>query len=228
MKHIGIVGISPIGTAHCYRIIVEKSADIFGVPVMHPEITLHNFSFRDYRNAGPENGNRWERVHDIILNSILKLKKIGADFAIIPANTVHYNFSYVEQNSPLPIINMIETTVRNCVDNGFRTPLILGTKLTMCGGLYEMKFHEHGINCVIPTIADIDKIDLAISGKLMAGKPESIILENIYNAIRTTNCDSIILACTELSSLMHSSNFEIPVIDSTELLADAALKMALQ
>lgn len=228
MKHIGIVGISAAGSALCYKLIVQKAAELFGTPTKHPEITIHNFSFYDYYNSGPDAEKGWAKVHDMILKSIEKLRKTGADFIIIPANTVHYNFGYLENRSPLPIINMVDITVSECIQQKINRPIILGTAFTIQGNLYQDKLLEKGIKPIIPNEKDCNILDNIIANNLIIGEVKNEHTSIIIDIINKTDCDSVILACTELPLVIGHQQVSMPVIDTTDLLARKAFEMALQ
>lgn len=226
MKHIGIVGISAIGSALCYRYIAEKSAS-HGFPVTHPEISIHNFSFDKYFNAGPNDPNGWNDVHDIILSSIERLKLIGADFVIIPANTVHYNFSYLEERSCLPILSILDITVNECVNQKIKDVIVLGTSYTMQGHLYNEKLMQHGINPISLNSEQCNFLNDVICSELMKGAVNSSSVEKIKAIIVSSRCDGVILACTELPMIFPEASLPMPIINTTELLAQRALEHAI-
>lgn len=227
MKHIGIVGISAIGSAMCYKIIVEKAAEN-GFPIKHPEITVHNFSFDKYFNAGPSTEKGWVDVHNMILLSIKKLKEMGADFVIIPANTVHHNFSYLESKSSLPILSIIDITINECVKRKFNKVAVLGTLHTMQGNLYSEKLEAKGIRQIIPDENGCNTIHEIIYSELMGRKNMPATTKKIVDIVTNLNCDAVILACTELPEILSEQSLGIAVVNSTELLAQRALEYACQ
>lgn len=226
MKHIGIVGITAEGSALCYRLIVSKAAELFGTPVKHPEITIHNFSFDEYFTAGPTEGEGWSRVHDKILLSIEKLKVAGSDFIIIPANTIHHDFKYLEKKSTLPIINMIDIVVNQCGAIASKKVGVLGTYFTMTGNLYRDELSQKGIETVVPNEEECRLVHSIITNDLLAGKANKNHTNILMGIIKNMNCDSIILACTELPLVIGSEHTKIPIINSTQLLANKALEYA--
>lgn len=227
MKHIGIVGISAMGSALCYKYIAEQAGKT-GFPSTHPEITIHNFSFHEYYNAGPDDNNGWNKVHDIILSSIAKLKAAGADFIIIPANTVHHDFSYLEKNSILPIISILDVTVDECRKRKLNNVAILGTTLTTQRKLYSKKLEEKNIKPIIPNNEECKIIHEIIYKELMHGIVEISSAMKIKNIVTGLNCEGVILACTELPLLVSEKYMGITVLNSTEILAQRAYEHACQ
>src|SRR5689334_17676944 len=107
MKHIGIVDITTVGACICANEIVSLAAknDPSG---KHPEFTLHSFSFDEYKKHVVSQD--WNALALKILKSIEKLKLTGAEFIIIPSNTPHYAIKFIQEKSPLPVLNLIEIT----------------------------------------------------------------------------------------------------------------------
>src|SRR3989344_7353490 len=105
MKHIGIVGITAEGASLCYRTICMEAAKRLG-NFIHPEITMHTRSFDQILKAQEERN--WNKVAGLLLDSLKKLATAGADFAIIPGNSVHYAIGTVLEKSPIPVISIVD------------------------------------------------------------------------------------------------------------------------
>jgi aspartate racemase len=227
MKHIGIVGITALGSSLCYKLIVEKSyinKPVF--PIIHPEITVNNISFDLYYKAGPSLEYGWQKVHDIILESIIKLKNAGAEFVIIPANTVHFNFSYLQENSCLKILNIVDLTLEYCLLKKVKKSLILGTSFTNNGNLYSDYLSKKGVECLYLS----ESLNLILQDMILnlsCCKKISInLLDELVKSVNLMDCDSVILACTELNLIADKfSNKKI--IDSLDILSENALMYSL-
>lgn len=226
MQHIGIVGVTAEGSALCYRLIVSMAAEYLYSSILHPEISIHNFSFHEYYSVGPTVNEGWDRVHDKLLLSINKLKNIGADFVVIPANTVHHNFHYLEEKSPLPIINIIDLAVSECEKLQIRTVGLLGTNFIMNSDLYKHKLLEKNIIQILPCEEDQIYVDNIIND-FISNKPVISKSNNLIKIIDKMNCDTVIFACTELPLILKSYDVEMQFINTTALLAEAALKRAI-
>ena len=116
-KHIGIVACSAEGAALCYRTICKEGTNVLGKH-NHPEISMHTFPLSEYMKY-IEKG-EWEDVADIMLSSVRKLAKIGADFAICPDNTIHQAFEQVTRESPIPWLHIAEEVVVEAKKNNYR------------------------------------------------------------------------------------------------------------
>ncbi len=227
MKHIGIVGITAEGAALCYRTICSESTPLLGLN-NHPEISLHQFPFLEYHTHLQNKD--FEKVGRLILKSIEKLKKSGADFAIIPSNTPHYAWRYFKKDSQLPLLSIVEITADECVKQKFERVGVLGTKSTMSGGLYQEPLKKRKIDYVVPSSADQEKINNAIFNEIIPDKysdTTSNVFIEIVKKLKRQGCDGVILGCTEIPLVINEKNSPLPIIDTTRVLAVKALEYAL-
>jgi len=224
--HIGIVACSAEGAALCYRTICMEAAATMGRHA-HPEITMHTHCLADYMEH-IEAGD-WEQVAALMLDSAEKLKLAGADFLISPDNTIHRAFGLVEKKSPLPWLHIAEEVAKSAREHGYRKLALTGTKFTMEGPVYPEVLARHSIECVAPSPLDRGKIDQIIFDELVNGvlRSESLgVLSVILSRMKSEGCDGAILGCTELPLLIGNETSPLPVLDSTRLLARAALRRA--
>jgi aspartate racemase len=222
--HIGIVGCSAEGAALCYRTICAKGAQLLG-PHAHPEITMHTHSLAAYVECFERND--WEGVADLMLDSASKLKCAGANFLICPDNTIHQAMSMVELRSPLPWLHIAEVVADEAVDHGYRQLGLLGTRWLVESDVYPQKLAAHGINYLRPTDEERVEINRIIMDELVYGvfRPESVTYHQlVIRRMKDEGCDAVVLGCTEIPLIISNKNSPLPVLDSTRLLAWAALK----
>ena len=227
MKHIGIVGCSFEGAALCYRTICLEAEALMGKHT-HPEITLHTISLAKYMEYLPD-GN-WNGVADLILRSAQALQCAGADFLICPDNTIHQALPFVQPCSPLPWLHIAEEVGKEAKKRGLRCLGLTGTKFLVRGPVYQEKLDALGIRYMKPTEAQQERINQIIFDELVRGeqKPESLrYFQQVIEEFKTRNCDAVILGCTEIPLLVHDGNSPLPTLDSTRLLARAALHNSL-
>lgn len=224
MKHIGIVAVTMVGAATCANTIVAEAAKI-DPSGKHPEISLNAFSFDRYKKLVLQQN--WNELADIILESISKLEKIGADFIIIPSNTPHYGYARIHELSPLPVLNLIDITVKECIKNKYQRVAVLGTSQTMNGGLYANLLNEHNIIPVIPKEATQNLVQHLIMDEIIPSRINPASVENLKNEIQQLDCDAVILGCTELPEVYNTEILAKPAIDTTRLLAKTALDFAI-
>lgn len=228
MKHIGIVGVSAEGAALCYSTIVQESAKILG-EFRHPEISLNNISFQTIVEAQRQKD--WHKVGEILLLSIKKLAQIGADFAIIPANSVHYSYDFLAKNSPIPIISIVDVVVEECQKRGYKKVGVLGIGLTMSEGLYGKPLQKAEIEVVIPSAEQQQILNTLIYQEIIPKKVTANTIDKavaVVQSLKKRGCDAVILGCTELPIVIVEENSPLPFVDTTRLLAKKALKLALQ
>ena len=225
-KHIGIVGCSAEGAALCYRTICTEGAALLG-PHAHPEVSMHTFSLAEY--MAPIYRGDWETVGRLMLASGEKLARIGADLLICPDNTIHQAMRFVAPRSPLPWLHIAEVVAEEAARRGFRRVALTGTKWLVGSELYPEKLAERGIACIRPEPAELDEISRIIMDELVYGvfRPEAVAtFQDIIARLKDEGCEAVILGCTEIPLIIHDGNSPLPVLDSTRLLARAALREA--
>jgi aspartate racemase len=227
-KHIGIVACSAEGAALCYRTICAEGAPLLG-PHAHPEISLHSHSLADYMDAIYRDD--WDAVGDLMLSSANKLAKAGADFLVCPDNTIHQAFSYVAPRSPLPWLHIAEVVAEEADARGFRRLGLTGTRWLVESEVYPEKLTARGLEYLRPDLAEREAINRIIMDELVYGvfKPASVTyFQQVITRLKDQGCDAVILGCTEIPLILSDSNSPLPVLDSTRLLARAALRFAIQ
>ena len=226
-QHIGIVACSAEGAALCYRTICIEAAARLG-PYAHPEITLQSLSFADYM-ARIERGD-WKGVAELMLASANTLASAGADFLICPDNTIHQALPHVLPRSPLPWLHIAEIVAEEARARGYRNLGITGTCWLSDSEVYPEKLVACGLEYRRPSAAERDEINRIIMEELVLGitKPEQVkYLQTVIARMKKEGCDAVVLGCTELPLIMNDANSPLPTLDSTRLLARAALQQAM-
>ncbi len=225
-QHIGIVGCSAEGAALCYRTICIEGASLLGGHA-HPEVSLHTPSLADYV-ACLKRGD-WAGVSELMLASAQKLAACGADFLICPDNTIHQAFGRVAPRSPLPWLHIAEVVAAEAAGRGFCRLGLTGTKWLMESTVYPEKLAARGLAHVVPEPGARAEISRIIMEELVYGdvKPDSVAsLQQTIANLKGAGCDAVVLGCTELPLVIDDANSPLPVLDSTRLLARAALRRA--
>lgn len=173
----------------------------------------------------------WQGVGELMLSSANKLAKIGADFLICPDNTIHQALPYVEPRSPLPWLHIAEVVAARAVERGFRRLGLTGTRWLVESEIYPEKLTARGLEHVRPNAAEREEINRIIMDELVCGvfKPDSVAcFQRVIGRMNDEGCDAVVLGCTEIPLIMDDSNSPLPTLDSTRLLAQAALRRAVQ
>ena len=225
--HIGIVACSAEGAALCYRTVCLEGAALLG-PHAHPEVSMHTHPLADYMDCICRGD--WQGVAGLMLSSANKLAAIGADFLICPDNTIHQAMPWVAPRSPLPWLHIAEAVAAKAAERGLRRLAVTGTRWLVDSEVYPDKLAARGLAAVRPSPAERDEIDRIIMDELVCGvfKPESVAAFQrvIARMRREEGCDAVVLGCTEIPLIVDDSNSVLPTLDSTRLLARAALARA--
>jgi aspartate racemase len=227
ISHIGIVAATAEGAALCYRTLCLEADRVMGRRHAHPEITLHSFPLHRYLDAIDRDD--WEGVAALMSQSAAKLEQAGADFIICPNNTLHRAFSLVE--SSIPWLHIATPVVEEVGEHQWHRVGILGTQTIMVGGVYTEILQQSGIETVMPEKDDRIRIQHIIRNELVAGlftRKSRVFIQNIVADMALKGTEAVILACTELPLLMSGHQTALPLLDSTRLLAHAALRDGIQ
>jgi aspartate racemase len=227
-QHIGIVAGSAEGAALCYRTICTEGAEVLG-PHGHPEVSMHTHPLAEYMQCIYRGD--WQGVGELMLSSADKLASIGAAFLICPDNTFHQALPYIASRSPLPWLHIAEVVVEQAAERGFRRLGLSGTRWLVESEVYPEKLAARALEYVRPTPTEREEINRIIMDELVYGifKPEAIAyLQQVYGRMKDEGCDAVVLGCTEIPLIMSDSNSPLPTLDSTRLLARAALRRAVQ
>ena len=228
MKHIGIVACSAEGAALCYRTICTEAPALLG-KYAHPEVTVHTFPLADYMRD-IEAGD-WQAVADLMLASVKKVAGAGADFAICPDNTIHQAFALFVDKSPIPWLHIAGVVAEEAGYHGYRKLGILGTRFLAEGPVYREKLDAAGIGHMTPEKADRERINSIILDELVAGvftDEARDYFTGVIKELKEQGCDAVVLGCTEIPLIVTPESSPLPVLDSTRLLARAALKKAIK
>ena len=227
-QHIGIVGCSAEGAALCYKTICAEGAQLLG-PHAHPEVSMHTPSLAAYVDC-LERGDL-QGVGELMLASANKLANIGADFLICPDNTIHQALPHVEPRSPLPWLHIAEVVAAEAARRDFRRIGITGTRWLVDSEVYPDKLTARGLAYMRPSDVECDEINRIIMDELVYGvfKPEAVAcFQRVIGRMKEEGCDAVVLGCTEIPLIMNDTNSPLPTLDSTRLLARAALRRAVQ
>ena len=225
--HIGIVACSVEGAALCYRTIVLESEKLLG-GYRHPRITLDNLPLDGYMTALDHN--ELPAAGDLLRRSMGTLAQAGAAFGICPDNSVHLALPYAG-TTVLPMLHIADVVADHAAKQGYHRVGVLGMRVTMESSLYADALRIHTIEAVSPDAADARIVDDLIRRELVRGLFTSTArrsFQKVIDALRRRKCDAVVLGCTEIPLLIEPDDSILPVLDSTRLLAKAALRRALE
>ncbi len=227
-QHIGIVACSAEGAALCYRTICAEGPALMGEH-NHPEISMHTFPLAQYMN--PIYVDDWGTVARLMILSAEKLAASGANFAICPDNTIHQPFEKVREGSPIPWLHIAEVVGAEANRIGAERVGVLGTKYLMTGPVYPDALKKFSISVEIPCKDDREEIDRIIFKELVNGifsESSRLFFNDVITKLKTHGCTAVVLGCTEIPLLVDPDDCPLPTLDSTRLLARAALRTAIE
>jgi len=228
MLHIGIVACSTEGAALCYRTISFEGTRALGRH-NHPEVSLHSHALANYMKS-IDSGD-WGRVAELMVSSAERLARAGADFLICPDNTIHQAFDLVEHSSPRPWLHIAREVAREARHRKFKRLAVLGTRYLMEGPVYREALELAGIEFRVPGRQQRDRTNQIIFDELVNGQilPGSLAYYvEVIRAMKDEGCDAVVLGCTEIPLLVTPESSPLPVLDSTRILASAAVRKAVE
>jgi aspartate racemase len=228
MLHIGILAHSADGAALCFLEMVREASRRLG-PHRHPEITLSILpmapTLEDYAEGN------LAAVRAYLAGTARRLANAGCDFFVCPDNTAHLALDLPGGESlHLPWLHIGEIVAERAQAEGYRCVGLLGTRWTMEGPVYPAAFARRGIALRTPAPADRALVDGVIFGELCQGRlldASRSEFARIIEGLRQAGCDAVALSCTEIPLLITPDASPLPTLDSTRLLAHAAVEAAL-
>jgi aspartate racemase len=221
IPHIGIVAGTADGAALCYRTLCHEAERLHDRRAQ-PEITLHALPLEAYLTS--IDAEDWVGVAALMSRSASILAQAGAEVIVCPNNTLHRAFEFTR--SSVPWLHIATAVGAEAVRQGFRQVGLLGTQVVMEGTVYQPIFARSGIEIVVPSAPERIDLDRIIRTELIRGTylPQSRqYVEDVISAMAGDGADAVILGCTELPLLLSDARSRLPLLDSTRLLARAAL-----
>ena len=229
MKTIGLIGgMSWESTIPYYRIINEEVKNRLG-GLHSAKIVLYSVEFDEIEKC--QSNGEWEKSGDILGNAAKAVESAGAYFLLICTNTMHKVVPQIASMIDIPIIHIADATADELEKNNTRSIGLLGTKYTMTQDFYKQRLIDRGIRVLIPDEGDIETVNTVIFDELCVGKISDVSREKLKEIITKLKCkgaEGVILGCTEIGLLIHQSDVDIPVFDTTVIHARKAAELAIE
>lgn len=227
MKHIGILAHSFEGATLCFRTACLEGVEQLG-PHMHPETTMTCSAMALVLDAWERGDN--EQLRAFFMEDSGKLAAAGCDFFVCPDNTAHIALESPGEPFPLPCLHIGEVVAGEAARAGFKKVGILGTNWTMNGPVYPGALGRRGIEWAVPDDADRRIVHDIIMDELCLGIIRDQAREayvGIIEKLANQGCNAVALVCTEIPLLISAEDSPLPILDSTRLLAKAAVEVAI-
>ena len=225
--HIGILAHSGDGAALCFLEMIREAARRLGAHE-HPEITLSILPMGPSLELYRRKDLAGVRAH--LGRTIRRLADAGCDFFVCPDNTAHIALELPGEEWPLPALHIAEIVAERARADGRRCVGLLGTRWTMEGPVYPAAFARRGIGLRTPPADDRALVDRVIFDELTQGRIVDASRREylrVVEGLEREGCDAVALSCTEIPLLVTPDVSPLPTLDSTRLLARAAVDAAL-
>lgn len=230
MKKLGLIGgMGPQSTVPYYMNIVYGIRERVN-PDFFPNLTVESlnvFEILHYIGAG-----EYKKVIDLFLGALENLKNTGCEIAALTANTAHIVFDELVEQSPLPLISIVESTCAEAKLRGYKKLALLGTNFTMERDFYKKPFLREGIEIIAPETAERKLIDDRIVSELEMGVVKNSTRQEfieIINRLKSDgHADAVILGCTELPLILSDETSPIPCLDTVKIHSQALIEASLR
>ena len=230
MKKIGMIGgFGPESTLDYYRRIQARYRKL-AKDDSYPEIIINSMDMTAMLRLVAEK--KWEELVAFLVGGIESLRKAGADFAFVSANTPHIVFEQVKQQSPIELISIVEATRQYADQLGLRNVGLLGTSFTMNSNYYQTEFNKSTIRMIVPKVEEKQ----FIQEKLMSEIEQGIFLDStrqdllciVKRMMDTDKIEGVVLGCTELPLILTKNEFGIPFLNTTEIHVESIVQKCMQ
>ena len=200
----------------------ERGQDVY------PKIVIDSVDMTEHIEAFSKGD--YDKICDLLIESLDALKSAGAEIAAVTANTEHIVWDRACSRFPLPVISIVDEVVTHIKHCGYKRVLVFGTEFTMTSGLYEKAFIKNGIIPIIPDDEDKEIIGNLIYPNLENGIviPEDKVkmIELAEKYIEAQNADSMLLGCTEIPLMLSDEDISVPTLKSTDIHINAIYRYA--
>ena len=227
MKKIGIIGgLGPEATIDYYKEIINAFKNEKG-DLNYPEIIIYSVNMSEFLSLMKEK--KYDQVTTLLLEKIEGLKRTGAEFAVLSANTPHLLFDRIKEKCGIPMISIVEATCNESLKRGYKRTGLFGTGFTMEASFFTDIFKEQGIDVIMPDKKDRDLINHRLFSEIELGifKDDTrlMLIGIIEKMVQEQHIDSLILGCTEFPLILKESSYAgIPMLNTTKIHVDAIVK----
>jgi len=226
MKKIGLLGgMSWESTIVYYQQLNRLARERLG-GLHSADLLLWSFDFaviEKYQASGD-----WQGVTNLMTDAAQALETGGSECLLICTNTMHKMAAEVQASVDIPLIHIADATAPAIRDAGCESPLLLATGYTMEQDFYKGYLQRrHKIDVMVPDKADRSTVHNVIYDELCQGIVSSESRAKYLEIVERCSPDGVIFGCTEVGLLLSPGDLTLPVFDTTQLHAKAAMDFAL-
>jgi aspartate racemase len=229
MKTIGMIGgMSWESSIEYYRIINQTVREKLG-GLHSAKSIMVSVEFAEIEAL--QHQNRWDELASIMIEAARSLERGGADFVIICTNTMHKLYDGVQNKIKIPMLNIADATAEKIKADGIDKIALLGTRFTMEEDFYKGRLvDKYGLDVIIPSPEQMEIVHRVIYDELCAGIIKTDSKQRYAEIIQdlvAEGAEGVILGCTEIGLLVKQADSPVPLYDTTEIHARAAVDCAL-
>lgn len=229
MKTIGLLGgMSWESSAEYYRIVNEEVRQKLG-GLHSAKCVLFSVDFEEVEYL--QRQNKWTEAGHLLAEAGRALEKAGAELIVLCTNTMHKVIEELEKGVAVPVIHIADATAQKIQEENLSAVGLLGTKYTMEMDFYKSRLTENGLAVLIPEERDRNRINQIIFDELCLGEirqPSKEYYQEVINKLIEDGAEGIILGCTEIGLLIKPEDSPVPIFDTAEIHAKAAVEIALE
>ena len=172
----------------------------------------------------------WDGVAKVVSDAATRLKASGAEGLLLASNTTHKVYEPVARLSGLPVLHIGDAIADRLVADGRDRVALLGTRFTMTEPFVRERLEKRGLSLAPIDAASTGEIDRIIFEELAAGRvvrDSQRKLKTLITDLAKHKVQAVVLGCTELVLAVDVRANVLPVYDSTELHARAAIEWML-
>jgi aspartate racemase len=228
MKQLGVIG--GLGPATGCMFCVNVNNKVIAKTHLQPDIVMENVPMPQSVLQKLAHGEHPAEVLALLSKSVTRLNMVGSDIIAIPCNTVHIFIDQLRSISKVPILSIIEEAAKECQRMGSKKVAIIASTTSINGNLHAKELQKRNIDCMIPTQEQQEKIsDIIVS--IVTNKvthQDKMDLISIMHEVKHRGADSIMLACTDLRTIISAADIDIPVMETTAVLENSAVEAILE
>ncbi|MDZ7373388.1 MAG: aspartate/glutamate racemase family protein [candidate division KSB1 bacterium] len=229
MKTIGLLGgMSWESTAAYYRIVNEEVQRRRG-GLHSARCVVYSLDFAEVEEC--QRTGDWLRAEQILAEGARRLVAAGAELLLICSNTMHKLAEQIESDLPVPLLHIADATAQEALRRRIHCVGLLGTRFTMEEDFYRARLERHGLRVLVPPAPEREWVDGMIFGELVRGRFSRSSRQELLAVVAhlaDRGAQGVILGCTELGLLVQQRHTTVPLLDTTELHARAAVERALR
>jgi aspartate racemase len=228
MKTIGLIGgMSWESTVTYYKLMNQEVKNRLG-GFHSAKILLYSVDFAEIEEL--QRKGEWEKSGELLADVAQRLEQAGVDMILIGTNTMHKVAQQVRESIRVPLVHIAEATADELHRHNIKKVALLGTKYTMQQQFYRGKLEAAGLTVLVPDEEEMEQVNHIIFQELCMGiqsTPSKEVLLSVVERLAEKGAEGVILGCTELGLLLQQEDSHLPLFDTTDIHAKAAVKLAL-